>query len=95
MWLLDMDIGDRCSICDFLRCLLVVVIVGVVVECGFGGFYLVIESGTWMWFLYVVIECGNWEWFLYVVFGGGSWMWMLKVVFGGNYLMWLLVVVTW
>ena len=51
MWLLDMGIGDRCSICDFLRWLLVVVIFGVVVECGnWGGFY--------MWFLEVVLGCG-------------------------------------
>ena len=71
MWLLDVDIGDRCSICDFLRCLLVVVIVGVVVECGFGGFYLVIESGSWMWLLNVAIGSGFYMWFLEVVLGCG------------------------
>ena len=40
-----------------------------VVECGFGGFYLVIESCSWMWLLDVF-------------FGGNYLLWLLVVLRG-------------
>ena len=48
---------------------------------------MVIEGGSWVWFLNAVLEA--FIWLLNLVLGYGSWMWFLEVITCCGYWWWL------